>query len=147
MLKNGIIFLREGGSLMYKKVIISIMILLMMGCQREENLQKTPIDTSVQLFSALTGHLIQTEDESYQDYVELFHELYKETATPQKFQGLKSIAQSTGVSYSNFVMMQLDNGEMLLVSFVPWPEENRYEIYDIYLVPESVKYYFEDILN
>lgn len=54
---------------------------------------------------------------------------------------------STGVSYSNFVMMQLDNGEMILVSFVPWPEEDRYEIYDIYLVPDSVKYYFEDIQN
>lgn len=132
---------------MYKKMIISIMILLIVGCQKNPNLQETPIDTSIQLFSTLAGNLITTDDESYEEYVELFHDLYKENATLEKFQGLQSVVESSGVSYSNFVMMQLDNGEMLMVSFVPWPEENRYEIYDIYLVPESVKYYFEDIQN
>ncbi|MCU7202456.1 hypothetical protein GMB51_13405 [Turicibacter sanguinis] len=132
---------------MLKKIMIMMLLFIVAGCQRQENLQETPIHTSIQLFSTLTGNLVQTDDESYKEYVELFHDLFKEKATYEKFLGLKNMTGPTGVSYSNFVMMQLDNGEMILVSFVPWPEEDRYEIYDIYLVPDSVKYYFEDIQN
>lgn len=132
---------------MLKKFIIISAFILMVGCQNP-NLQETPSDTSVQLFMALTNDLCETDDAYYEDYVKLFHEYAKENATRETFDKLRGeLNYASAASHATFEIMQLNNGQMLLVYFVAWPEDDKYEIYDIYVVPEEIKDYFKDIIN
>ena len=41
---------------MLKKIMIMMLLFIVAGCQRQENLQETPIHTSIQLFSTLTNN-------------------------------------------------------------------------------------------
>lgn len=132
---------------MLKRIFIIMLFLVMVGCQNP-NLQETPSETINELYAALTGDLGTTIEPYYEDYVNLFNEYAKENATKEKFQGLRNvIGSSTGGSQSTFSMMTFNNGSIMLVQLDLNSKTDKYEIYNIYVVPEEMRYYFEDILN
>lgn len=132
---------------MLKRIFIIMLFLVMVGCQNP-NLQETPSETINELYAALTGDLGTTIEPYYEDYVNLFNEYAKENATKEKFQGLRNvIGSSTGGSQSTFSMMTFNNGSIMLVQLALNSKTDKYEIYNIYVVPEEMRYYFEDILN
>lgn len=132
---------------MLKRILIIMLFLVMVGCQNP-NLQETPSETINELYAALTGDLGTTIEPYYEDYVNLFNEYAKENATKEKFQGLRNvIGSSTGGSQSTFSMMTFNNGSIMLVQLALNSKTDKYEIYNIYVVPEEMRYYFEDILN
>ena len=130
---------------MIKKWTILAMLTLttLSGCQSDLR-PTTPINTSI----LLTQYL---ESENYALFNSIVSELSQENISEADFKQLiqlkKSGQSSTpSTSFQLYTTLTFDNGNMILVNFVPAidaPIDGKYLIQDVTLVPDEMKSLFE----
>lgn len=127
---------------MIKKWTILTMLTLttLPGCQSALR-PTTPINTSF----LLTQYL---ESENYALFNSMVSELSQENISEADFKQLVQLKKSgqsstPSTSFQLYTTLTFDNGNMILVNFVPDPIDGKYLIQDVTLVPDEMKSLFE----
>lgn len=120
----------------YFFILINLLFILLSGCNQDNKIFDTPSNVSTQLVHLLNYTGVESS-ESYNEFLELFHNQSKENISLDMYDQLKSIS-SNGASLMTTELIRYQNGQVLLVNFYSEPVNGEYKIVDIIVIPEDV---------
>ncbi|WP_147393789.1 hypothetical protein [Ammoniphilus oxalaticus] len=116
---------------------IVIFLFTLFGCSSEKIVRpNTPMNAA---------HLmkLRIDFQDYSDFQSLFGEGYEHVVSMEDFQRFGEIT-TAGAGYQTYELLTFENGEMLLVAFLPSSgEEGQYKIVNVQIVPEEMNPFFK----
>lgn len=128
---------------MYRKIILVLLILALLfnlcACQEKVVKPDTPTNTAVLVKYAITSG-------NYERFNSLFSDMRKDVISEKEFETLVELSE-VGAGLSTFEVIEFSNGEVLLIRIAEDFEKDKYNVEDVIVVPDNMKYIFHTSLE